>query len=105
MNTQTLPALSLSGRTHYRSSGDINVTSFLLWLIPALAVAGILAALMHWLFHSGHYYIIIVPALGALAVAGMAAINSSRACWARCSESRFIWGRITWAWFPRSAQR
>ncbi len=72
MNTQTLPALSLSGRTHYRSSGDINFANFILWLIPALVVAGILAALMYWLFHVGHYYIIIVPALCALAVAGMA---------------------------------
>jgi hypothetical protein len=72
MNTQTFPALSLSGRTHYRSSGDINFANFILWLIPALVVAGILAALMYWLFHVGHYYIIIVPAFCALAVAGMA---------------------------------
>ncbi len=72
MNTQNLPALSLAGRTHYRSSGDINFANFFLWLMPALIVASILAALMYWLFHVGHYYVLIVPLFCAFAVAGMA---------------------------------
>lgn len=72
MNAQTLPALSLAGRSHYRSSGDLNFASLVLWLFPALIVATILAAFMYWLFHVGHYYIIIVPLLCAFAVAGMA---------------------------------
>ena len=62
---------SLSHRTHYKSSGAIHPTQFLLWMVPALVVAVVLAGLMFWLFSVGQYYIIIVPFICALAVAGM----------------------------------
>lgn len=78
MNNQSLTALSLAGRPHYRSSGDINFASFILWLIPAFAAAALLAAFMYWLFHIGHYYILIVPVICALAVAGMARLAVAR---------------------------
>jgi hypothetical protein len=71
MNTSYLTSNPLAQRTHYKSSGAIDPGRFLLWLVPALVVAVLLAALMFWLFNIGHYYIIIVPFICALAVAGM----------------------------------
>ena len=71
-NTPILIANSLTGRTHYKSSGGVNFGSFLLWNLLALIVAALLAAFMYWLFHVGHYYVIIVPFLCALAVGSMA---------------------------------
>lgn len=72
MNHQNLPASILFGRAHYRSSGDIQFAGFLAWLGLAFLGAGIFAAVMYWLFHVGHYYVIIVPLLAALAVGGLA---------------------------------
>lgn len=40
------------------------------WLIVPFGGAALLAALMFWLFRVGHYYIILVPLIAALAVAG-----------------------------------
>ena len=75
MNAPITIANSLRGRTHYTSSGGVNVGAFLAWALLALAVASLLAAGMFWLYHVGHYYIIIVPFLCALAVAGMAQLT------------------------------
>jgi hypothetical protein len=72
MNHQNLPASILLGRAHYRSSCDIHFTSFLTWLGLALGGAVMLAAAMYWLYHVGHYYLLIVPLLTALAVGGLA---------------------------------
>src|SRR5258708_7690521 len=78
MNTPSITANSLTRRTHYKSSGAINFGAFLLWSLLALAVAGLLAAFMFWLYHVGHYYIIIVPFVCAAAVAGMARLAVSK---------------------------
>ncbi len=72
MNAPAITANSLTGRTRYQSSGFVNVGPFLLWNLLALAVAALLAAFMFWLFHVGHYYVIFVPILCALPVAGLA---------------------------------
>jgi hypothetical protein len=61
----------LSGRPSYKSSGGVNFGLFLPWFLLTLLVSGLLAAFMFWLYHIGHYYIIIVPLLCGLAVAGM----------------------------------
>jgi hypothetical protein len=71
MNTPNIMANSLTGRTRYASSGAINFGAFLLWTSLAFFVAGLLASFMYWLYHIGHYYIIVVPLVCALAVAGM----------------------------------
>jgi len=72
MNAPSITADSLTGRTRYQSSGHVNVASFLLWALLALSVAAILAAFMFWLYHIGHYYVIIVAFLCAAAVGAMA---------------------------------
>ena len=66
MKTHLLP-----GRTSYYCSGRVNWSRFLPWtLLLAAASAGI-AALLMLLFVAGHYYILLVPALAALAIAGL----------------------------------
>ena len=58
------------GRNFYNGKG-VNWGRFIVWLIPAFLVAGILAEVMARLFIDGHYLIILVPFFAALAVAGM----------------------------------
>jgi hypothetical protein len=74
MNAPSFPvtANSPTNRTHYKSSGAVNLAAFLPLAFLALAVAGALAGVMFWLYHEGQYYIVIVPILCALTVAGMA---------------------------------
>jgi hypothetical protein len=70
-NAPILISNSLTGRAHYRNSGAVNPGLFLLWTMLAFTVAAVLAAFMYWLFHVGHYYVFIVPAICAMVVAGM----------------------------------
>lgn len=58
------------GRTYFKCSGGVNWGTFLPWLVVPFGVATLLAALMFWLFRVGHYYIVLVPLIAALAVAG-----------------------------------
>jgi hypothetical protein len=78
MNVPSAIPNSLTGRTRYRSSGLVDIGPFLAWTLLALAVAAALAAFMYWLFDMGQYYVIIVPALCGLAVAGMAVLAVAR---------------------------
>lgn len=71
MNTSFQSTRSLTGRTHYQSSGSVSFHRLLPWMTPALAAAAALAVFMYWLFHVGHYYIIIVPLICALGIAGL----------------------------------
>src|SRR5215469_15713985 len=58
------------GRNFYIGKG-VSWGRFIVWLVPAFIVAAILAEIMAQLFIAGHYLIIILPAIAALAVAGM----------------------------------
>ncbi len=58
------------GREYYKPSGLVQWAAFLPWLFLALAAASALAGIMFWLFKAGHSYIIIMPAIAALAVGG-----------------------------------
>ncbi len=62
---------SFPGRTFYRASGGIRSGSFLVWLLPAVALAAVLALVLFWLFINGNYYFIIVPMIAALPVGGL----------------------------------
>jgi hypothetical protein len=53
---------------YFKPSGGVRWGSFVAWLLIPLSLAAVLAAVMFWLFDAGHYYIIIVPAIAALAV-------------------------------------
>ncbi len=64
MKTEVIP-----GRTYYRPSGSVNWTGLIRWLVVPFGLAAALAWLMFWLFRVGHYYIAIVPAVAAVAVA------------------------------------
>ncbi len=56
------------GRTYFKSSGGIDWIAFLPWLAVPFSLAALLAGLLFWLFSVGHYYIIIMPSVAALAV-------------------------------------
>jgi hypothetical protein len=60
---------SFSQVTYFKPSGRVRWGSFVSWVLVPLILAAVLAAVMFWLFYVGHYYIIIVPAIAALAVA------------------------------------
>jgi hypothetical protein len=66
------------GRTHYASSGAVNWSLFVPLYFLALIVSGVLAVFMHLLFRWGHYYILIVPIVCALAMAGMGLLAAGR---------------------------
>jgi hypothetical protein len=68
----------LIGRTHYSSSGTVNWVLFVPWYFLALILSAALAAFMHLLFRWGHYYILIVPMVCALAVAGLGLLAVGR---------------------------
>src|SRR5690349_24714506 len=55
--------------TYFKPSGSVRWASFLPWLIVPLGLAAGLAGVLFWLFHVGHYYVLIVPAMAALGVA------------------------------------
>src|SRR5882762_2883357 len=57
------------GRTYFKSSGGTDWGKFLPWLVVPFGVAALLAGVMFWLFRVGHYYVVFVPAIAAVAVA------------------------------------
>jgi len=57
------------GRTYFKSSGGTDWGKFLPWLVVPFAVAALLAGVMFWLYSVGHYYVVFVPAVAAVAVA------------------------------------
>jgi hypothetical protein len=59
---------SFPGRVFYRASGGVRLGPFLAWLLPAIALAALLALVLFWLFLNGYYYMIIVPMAAALGV-------------------------------------
>jgi hypothetical protein len=59
-----------TGRVYFPKSSGVNWGVFLTWLVVPFGLAGLLAGLLFWLFSVGHYYIIIMPAVAALAVGG-----------------------------------
>jgi hypothetical protein len=62
---------SFPGRVFYRASGGVRLGLFLLWLLPAIATAALMALLLFWLFLNGYYYLIVMPVLVSLPVAGL----------------------------------
>ena len=62
----------LRGRTFYRSSGSVNWLRFLPWACLLFAGSAVGALILFFLFQAGMYLIIIVPAIAALGVAGLA---------------------------------
>ena len=61
----------LPERPSYKSSGGVNWLRFVPWLLLALVGSAVLAGLMFLLFKAGHYYIIFVPLVAAVGVAGL----------------------------------
>ena len=61
------------GRNFYQGSG-VNWSRFLPWLLSVFVVAGVLAEGLFLLFHAGHYYVIIMPVVAALAVGGLVSL-------------------------------
>jgi hypothetical protein len=64
-------ARSFPGRDFYRPGGGINLGLFLIWTLLAISAAALLALLLCWLYISGHYYLIFVPLVAALAVGAL----------------------------------
>lgn len=62
---------SFPGRVSYHASGGVRFGPFLVWLLPAVAAAAILAFLLFWLFLKGYYYMIVVPLIAALGVGAL----------------------------------
>ncbi|HEV2962904.1 MAG TPA: hypothetical protein VG649_13830 [Candidatus Angelobacter sp.] len=62
---------SFSGRVFYRAGGGVRLALFVVWLLPAIAVAALLALLLFWLFLNGYYYLVIVPVAASLAPAAL----------------------------------
>ncbi len=62
-------AQAIPGRTYFKPSGNVTWGSFVPWLLLPFGLAAALAMLIFWLFYIGHYYVGIVPALAAVAVA------------------------------------
>src|SRR5258708_3673778 len=62
---------SFPGRTFYKSSGRVDWLRFFPWLLAAFAVAIVLAWGLFQLFLAGYYYMVFVPAVAALVVAGV----------------------------------
>lgn len=62
---------SFPGRVSYHPSGGVRFGPFLVWLLPAMVAAALLALLLFRLFLSGYYYVIIVPMIVALGVGAL----------------------------------
>src|ERR1700722_12142733 len=68
----------LGDRKFYKSSGRVCWARFApLSLLPLLGSAG-LAVLLCYLFKWGHYYVIIVPIVAALGVAGLVLLTVAK---------------------------
>lgn len=55
-----------TNRQVYRPSGNVDLPSFLVWAIGALATSVLLAILLNFIYLKGHYYVVIVPLLAAM---------------------------------------
>jgi len=62
---------SFPGRVSYHAGGGVRFGPFLVWLVPAMVAAALLAILLFRLFLSGYYYVIIAPTIAALGVGAL----------------------------------
>lgn len=65
---------SLGARKSYLSSGKVNWVHFIPWAALAWATSALLAVLLYFLFRWGFYFVVIVPIVVSLLVAGMVAL-------------------------------
>ncbi|PYM14895.1 MAG: hypothetical protein DME18_05590, partial [Verrucomicrobia bacterium] len=68
----------IPGRKFYASSGAVNWAGFVPLLLLGLIVSAAMAVFMHLLFRWGHYYVLIIPLLCALPVAGLGVLAVTR---------------------------
>lgn len=65
---------SLAARKSYLSSGKINWVRFIPWAALAWVSSAVLAVLLYFLYHWGFYFVVIVPLVVSLGVAGMVSL-------------------------------
>src|SRR5882762_8173703 len=65
---------SLAARKFYLGSGKVNWVRFIPWPALAWAASALLAVLLYFLFRWGFYFVVIVPIVVSLLMAGMVAL-------------------------------
>ncbi|HEX4645977.1 MAG TPA: hypothetical protein VH598_10240, partial [Verrucomicrobiae bacterium] len=71
---QPATRISLTDRKFFSTSGKINWVRFIPWAALAWATSALLAVLLYFLFRWGFYFVVIVPLVISLLVAGMVAL-------------------------------